>query len=171
MPHAHSASRSTGSHMRAASQSRTSTGRALAESNGGPGQGETEKFPDFDAGHLFPSIQPSGPRWQQNGTNGSATHPERWHARRDSKVKWASREPISGSMGHRKTNSIVQRMRSASMSQNAHEIAEALRAPVSWRLVVCLDLVSILCKGRDDTHMLTPLARRPSVSCGTARRP
>jgi solute carrier family 35, member E1 len=158
MPHSHSASRSTGSHMRAASQSRTSTGRALAESNGGPGQGETEKFPDFDAGHLFPSIQPAGPRWQQNGAangNGSGTNPERWHARRDSKVKWASREPISGSMGHRKTNSIVQRMRSASMSQNAQEIAEALRAPVSWRLVVCFDLASILCKGRRCT-MLTP---------------
>ncbi|KAK4155236.1 triose-phosphate transporter family-domain-containing protein [Chaetomidium leptoderma] len=145
MPHStsHSMSHSTGSHMRAPSQSRSSTsGRALADSNGGPGQPETEKFPDFhDAGHAFLSAQPATQRWPQNGAaygNGSATQSDRWHARRDSRVRWAPREPISGSSGHGKTNSIsnaVHRMRSASMSQNAHEIAEALRAPVSWKLI------------------------------------
>ncbi|KAK4043605.1 triose-phosphate transporter family-domain-containing protein [Parachaetomium inaequale] len=137
----HSTSHSTGSHMRAASQSRASTSRSLAEANGGPGHGETEKFPDFDAGQAFLSAQPPGQRWQPNGFtsgNGDAKQAGRWHARRDSKVKWASREPISGPSGHRKNNSIsnaVHRMRSASMSQNAHEIAEALRAPVSWKLI------------------------------------
>ncbi|KAK4100992.1 TPT-domain-containing protein [Parathielavia hyrcaniae] len=141
MPHSHSASHSTGSHIRAASQSRSSSGRTFADSNSGPGQGETEKFPDFDDGHLFPTGQTPAQRWQQNGFangNGNAASPGRWHARRDSRVKWAPRDPISGSSGHGRMSSIsntVHRMRSASMSQNAHEIAEALRAPVSWRLI------------------------------------
>ncbi|KAK4120791.1 TPT-domain-containing protein [Parathielavia appendiculata] len=141
MPHSHSASLSTGSHIRAASQSRSSSGRTFAESNSGTGQGETEKFPDFDDGHLFPSGQTPGQRWQQNGFangNGNAANSGSRHARRDSRVRWAPREPISGPSGHGRMSSIsntVHRMRSASMSQNAHEIAEALRAPVSWKLI------------------------------------
>lgn len=144
MPHSTSHSISTGSHMRAASQTRTSTSKAYGDSNGGLGPGETEKFPDFDPGHNFLNTQSSGQqRWQQNGfpsTNGDASQSSRWHARRDSRVKWAPREPISGSSSHSKTSSIsnaVHRMRSASMGQNAHELAEALRAPFSWKLIVC----------------------------------
>ena len=139
----HSTSHSTGSHMRAASQSRSSTNKSFGEPHGGSGQGETEKFPDFDAGQAFPSGQPSGQRWQQNGLtpgNGDASHAGRWHARRDSRVRWAPRDAVSGSSGHSKKASIsnaVHRMRSASMSQNAQEIAGALRAPVSWKLIVC----------------------------------
>ncbi|KAK4250156.1 triose-phosphate transporter family-domain-containing protein [Corynascus novoguineensis] len=142
MPHSTSHSISTGSHMRAASQTRTSTSKAYGDSNGGSGPGETEKFPDFDPGHNFLNTQSSGQqRWQQNGfpsTNGDASQSSRWHARRDSRVKWAPREPISGSSSHSKTSSIsnaVHRMRSASMGQNAHELAEALRAPFSWKLI------------------------------------
>lgn len=136
MPHSTSHSTGAGGHLRAASQSRSSAGRDL---NGGSGQGQTEKFPDFDTGFAFPSGQSSSQRWQQNGVaqgNGSAT---RGHARRDSKVRWAPREVLPSSLGHSKKNSIsnaVHRMRSASMSQNAQEIAGALRAPVSWTLVV-----------------------------------
>lgn len=140
MPHSTSASHSAGSHMRAAS--RSSTTRSFAEPNGASGSaqgGETEKFPDFDAGtagHALPNGQQSQ-RWPQNGYtngngNGTATKPlDRWQARRDSRVRWAP--------GHGRQASItnaVHRMRSASMSQNAHEIAEALRAPVSWKLIV-----------------------------------
>ncbi|KAK3304447.1 triose-phosphate transporter family-domain-containing protein [Chaetomium strumarium] len=139
----HSTTYSAGSHMRAASQTRSSSAKPIADSNGGPGQGETEKFPDFDAGHAFPPGQTSGQRWQQNGYgygNGSAARSsDRWHVRRDSRVRWAPREPISSSLGHGSKNSIsgaVHRMRSASMSQNAQEIANALHAPVSWKLVV-----------------------------------
>jgi solute carrier family 35 protein E1 len=136
MPHSHSASISTGSHARAASQSRASTAHT-----------EVEKFPDFDAGHVFPNTQPTSQRWpQQNGHtkgNGSVSHSDRWHAaRRDSRVRWAPRggDALSAGPGHHRRQSsvanAVHRMRSASMSQNAHEIAEALRAPVSWKLIV-----------------------------------
>ncbi|EAQ83848.1 hypothetical protein CHGG_10252 [Chaetomium globosum CBS 148.51] len=137
----HSTSHSTGSHMRAASQTRSSTNKSFGESHGGPGQGETEKFPDFDAGQTLPGGQPSGQRWQQNGLtpgNGDASHAGRWHARRDSRVRWAPPDATSGFSGHSKKariSSTVHRMRSASMSQNAQEIAGALRAPVSWKLI------------------------------------
>lgn len=168
----HSTPHSTGSHMRAASQSRSSTARPpIGESNGAPGQGGTEKFPDFDAGHALPNgPTTTGQRWQQNGYaygNGSATNPDRWHARRDSRVRWAPREPLN--LGHGKKNSIsnaIHRMRSGSMSQNAHEIADALRAPVSWKLIVCLP-------AHEPTSRLSadsPL-RRCSASCGTGRPP
>ncbi|KAK4133028.1 TPT-domain-containing protein [Trichocladium antarcticum] len=123
--------------MRAASQTRSSSVRPIAGTHGFAGLGETEKFPDFDAGH----VSTSGPRWQQNGFahgNGSATHSaDRWHTRRDSRVKWAQRDPGSSSRGHaRKISTAINRIRSGSMSQNAHEIADALRAPFSWKLVV-----------------------------------
>lgn len=157
MPHA--TSLSTSSHVRAASQSRSSGAKHAAtdlNGDGGLGQNETEKFPDFDAGHAFSNGSTVGQRWQPNGHsygngngigngngNGNATHSaDRWHARRDSRVRWAPREPVSGSSGPsaygRRTSisNAVHRMRSASMSQNAHEIAEALRAPLSWRLIV-----------------------------------
>ncbi|KAL2018638.1 hypothetical protein VTK56DRAFT_541 [Thermocarpiscus australiensis] len=126
----HSTSHSTGSHMRAASPSV----KSAAELNGGSTHGGTERFPDFDAG-------------QQNGYaygNGTAPPPssDRWQARHDGRVKWAPRGPVSSSFGHERKRSIsnaIHRIRSGSMSQNAHELAGALRAPVSWKLVaLCL---------------------------------
>ncbi|KAL2185297.1 TPT-domain-containing protein [Thermothelomyces heterothallicus CBS 203.75] len=143
MPHSTSHSISTGSHMRAASQTRASTSKSYGDSNnGGSAHGEAEKFPDFDPGQTFPNAQPSGQqRWQQNGFpsgNGDASYLGRWHPRRDSRVKWGPREPISTPSTRAKTNGItsaVHRIRSASMGQNAHEIAEALRAPISWKLI------------------------------------
>lgn len=135
------------SHMRAPSQNR------LSNANGSPAHNGTEKFPDFDAAHVFDSSAPNGGgrQQQQNGygySRESATQqqPEqRWHAhahaRRDSRVKWAPGAASSHAYGHaRKRSSIstaIHRMRSGSMSQNAHEIADALRAPVSWKLIVC----------------------------------
>ncbi|KAK0673456.1 triose-phosphate transporter family-domain-containing protein [Cercophora samala] len=128
------------SHMRAPSQNRLSS-----NANGSPAHNGTEKFPEFDAAHVFDSSAPNGGRQQQNGYGYSkegATQPEqRWHshARRDSRVKWAPGAASSHSYGHaRKRSSIsnaIHRMRSGSMSQNAHEIADALRAPVSWKLI------------------------------------
>lgn len=144
MPHSTSHSISTGSHMRAASQTRASTvNKSFSDSNsGGSGIGETEKFPDFDPGQTsFLSAQPPGQQRQNGFPSGNGdSYSGRWHPRRDSRVKWGLREAASGSSNHTKTNSItsaVHRMRSASMSHNAHEIAEALRAPISWKLIVC----------------------------------
>ncbi|KAK3997106.1 triose-phosphate transporter family-domain-containing protein [Cladorrhinum sp. PSN332] len=103
--------------------------------------GGTEKFPDFDAAHVFEGKQ-------QNGHSGSNHSNHSNHARRDSRVKWSSKPPPSSyayaanghAHGHaRRKSSIsnaIQRLRSGSMRENAHEIADALRAPVSWKLIM-----------------------------------
>jgi len=134
------------SHLRASSQSRSPS----RPSSSDYAKGETEKFPDFDS-QAFPSLNgqtPSVPRWQQNGYlngNGSIPNisqppPDRWRARRDSRVRWAPGS--SSSFGHGRKSSIsnaLHRLRSGSMSQNAHDLADALRAPFSWKLIVlCL---------------------------------
>ncbi|KAK4205652.1 triose-phosphate transporter family-domain-containing protein [Triangularia verruculosa] len=127
-------------HMRAPSQNRSS------HANGSPAHNGTEKFPEFDAAHVFDSSAPNGGKNGYGYSKAGATQPEqRWqsHAHRDSRVKWAPGAASSPAYGHaRKRSSIsnaIHRMRSGSMSQNAHEIADALRAPVSWKLIaLCL---------------------------------
>jgi hypothetical protein len=81
-------------------------------------------------------------------------------------VKWASRDPPSGSLGHgRKISHAINRIRSGSMSQNAHEIADALRAPFSWKLIVCAPsgIAPIILLKADS------LPSRCSASAGTGR--
>jgi hypothetical protein len=126
--------------MRAPSQHRPSSSKPHGETNGDSGNG-TEKFPDFDAGITNgQSASPLGPNgYALNGaSHGSG---DRWQARRDSRVRWAPNAPAAHAQGHNRSTSMSQafrHIRSASVSQNAHEIAGALRAPVSWKLIVCL---------------------------------
>lgn len=70
---------------------------------------------------------------------------ERWPTRRDSTAKswasWASNGRLRDTR-HGRQKSLSEaihtvRTRKASMSENAHEIAQSLKAPVSVRLVVC----------------------------------
>ncbi|KAK3387000.1 triose-phosphate transporter family-domain-containing protein [Podospora didyma] len=153
MPHStsHSTSHATpaGSSMRTPSVGRTPVSKPpYTDTNGGLASGDTEKFPDFDSGHAFTNgrTATANPRWQQNGySNGNGATinpppPDHWQPRRESRVRWAQREhPSSASFaGHTKQKSIshaIRQIRSGSMSQNAHEIADALRAPISYRLV------------------------------------
>lgn len=130
--------------MRAPSLNRAHNNtKSHADTYADPSQGATEKFPDFDGGLAPSNGLGAGSRWQNgngngNGyTNGGTSPTERWHARRDSRVKW---EPPQTHHGHGRQPSIthaIRHMRSGSMSQNAHEIADALRAPVSYKLIVC----------------------------------
>lgn len=106
-----------------------------------------------------PSPSPSAHR---NGTpvgtsahgilNGSVLPSDRWQPRRssraNSRVEFADRYSASGVGGegrtgtrHGRQKSLSEairtiRTRKGSVSQNAHEIADALKAPVSWRLLV-----------------------------------
>ncbi|KAK3315187.1 triose-phosphate transporter family-domain-containing protein [Apodospora peruviana] len=138
-----------GSTMRASSQSRPPpNGKSYSDTNGNLQHGGTEKFPDFDVGqHVLTNGRAAG-LGGYGYTNGTTTHQQqqpqlssdRWHTRRDSRVKWASKDHPSSpsSFGHARQTSIskaIRHIRSGSMSQNAHEIADALRAPVSYRLV------------------------------------
>jgi solute carrier family 35 protein E1 len=112
-----------------------------------------EKFPDhIDSPSmrglgLLP-ISPGGLNAYGVGLNGGAhLNGDRWLPQRDPSaskgVRWGSLAPSTpiASRGHGRQKSIGDAFRTikerrGSVSQNAHEIADALRAPISPRLVV-----------------------------------
>lgn len=72
------------------------------------------------------------PQEEQNG------HDHTWQPRKAEYAGWDHHKPASK---HRPRKSISEtittiRKRNASMSANAHDIAEALKAPVSYKLIV-----------------------------------
>lgn len=110
-----------------------------------------EKFPDFDAsqsGDYCPEYDDS-----QSGRNGFARtsspakangllHTERWQTRKDNHLAWGDGHlNVAGPRQHGRHRSLSDafrniRTRKASVSENAHEIAEALKAPISLRILV-----------------------------------
>lgn len=98
-----------------------------------------EKFPDLD------TTTPPGDGSSLGVPNGTATRaPLRRDASHPKGIKWSSASSSSGSVGgwHGRQKSLGDafrniRARNGSVSQNAHEIAHALRAPLSPKLVVC----------------------------------
>ncbi len=110
-----------------------------------------EKFPDLDtsqSGHCFPeygesetgrsaSVRTSSPAKTSGGL-----HSERWRTRKDNHLAWGDGHlNVAGPRQHGRHRSISDafrniRTRKASVSENAHEIAEALKAPISFRILV-----------------------------------
>ncbi|KAK6071885.1 ATP synthase beta chain [Seiridium cupressi] len=144
MPH----STSSGSYSREPSVSRA-TPKSLADRDVDSG---LEKFPDHIDAPMFANNgwrESSPARGYTPGLNGStSTTPavERWQPRRDSLqargVRWGPMDgPSRQGPGHGRQKSITQairtiRGRNGSVSQNAHEIADALKAPLSWQLII-----------------------------------
>ncbi len=115
---------------------------------------ETFKFPDFEqpappkdllethheeapAGGL--SARTSSPNTFKNA-NGILLN-GRWHAPRNSHVAWKDGHVNGTGRGHGRQKSLSDafrtiRMRKGSVGANAHEIADALKAPISIRLIV-----------------------------------
>jgi hypothetical protein len=99
-----------------------------------------EKFPD----HVDPldgqSPYQSSPIVPSNGFIGGQVSADRWQPRRDSALKgsgWAN----GHTGGHSRQKSLSDafktiRTRRASVSANVHEVADALKAPVSPKLIV-----------------------------------
>lgn len=74
--------------------------------------------------------------------NGSANPADRWQPRRDSRLSYANGAPHGSATRHGRQKSLSEairtiRTRKGSVSQNAHEIADALKAPLSPKLIVC----------------------------------
>lgn len=110
-----------------------------------------EKFPDLDAspsGDFLPEYDES-----EAGRNGfartlspsktnSVLHSERWQTRKDSYLAWGDGHiNVAGPRQHGRYRSIGDafrniRTRKASVGENAHELAEALKAPISLRISV-----------------------------------
>lgn len=133
MPH----STSSGSQKRAPSQSRSKGARDPSVDSREPST--TEKFPDFD--------QSSAAYRPNIYGNGSAALPgDVWKPRRESSAhqkKWVPSLPGQPSQGHghgrrQSMHDALRniRARGGSVTQNAQEIADALRAPVSPTLIV-----------------------------------
>ncbi|KAK2003536.1 triose-phosphate transporter [Colletotrichum falcatum] len=110
--------------------------------------GGMEKFPDHIDSHLANTSRTSSPG-KTNGyaLPGASTGGDRWQPRRDSLQGRGSRwgpasqpPPTTTRYGHGKQKSLGDalhniRARGGSVGQNAHEIADALRAPVSPKLI------------------------------------
>lgn len=110
-----------------------------------------EKFPDLDApqsGDYFPQYRKS-----ESGRNGlvgtlsppdtnGVLHSDRWQIRKDNHLAWGGGHlnVVSSRQDgrHRSISDAFKhiRTRKASVSENAHEIAEALKAPISFKILV-----------------------------------
>ncbi|KAK2071467.1 hypothetical protein P8C59_005889 [Phyllachora maydis] len=98
-----------------------------------------EKFPDFDAASLGPGTTTQRHAGHVSGSEASPPN-EGWTPRRASHGIWSATDDQAkaGAYGHRRQRSItsaIRHLRSGSVSQNAHEIADALRAPISYKLI------------------------------------
>ena len=97
-----------------------------------------EKFPDHvDTFDAQPEFQAPSPKKPNGFLNGFASQ-ERWQPHRD---EWRTGRAGAGGRSHGRQKSLSDairtiRTRRASVSANAHEIAEALKAPVSPKLIV-----------------------------------
>ena len=115
--------------------------------------GETVKFPDFEdsttSDYLVPHPEEGGsmkpvPRQSSPGNlpslNGNL-HNDRWQSKKDHHIAWGNGHVKGATRGHGRQPSLSEairtiRTRKGSVSANAQEIAEALKAPVSIRLIV-----------------------------------
>lgn len=130
--------------MTQAPQSHNVTQRSLSPNDVVRQSSENERFPSFDY-----SAQPSS-------TLGLPIVSESPAEARPVEYKWPSRRasqrlPSARSGGqytHRTKRSVSDalakfRNRQGSVTENAQELAEALKAPVSYKLIVCMLLVQL----------------------------
>lgn len=122
-------------------ESRTFTHRSLSPHKGANETSNNERFPSFDDTppnlHLNPSALAESPLEISPGQ--FTSHEMKWPARKMSQRLRDARPP--GVFTHRPRRSVSDaihkfRTRQGSVSENAQELAEALKAPVSYKLIV-----------------------------------
>lgn len=116
------------------------------ESSASSATGGMEKFPDHIDSHLTYGSRGSSPaRTNGYALPGAPNGGDRWQPRKESiqgrAARWAPPGQPATRYGHDRQKSLGDaihniRTRGGSVSQNAHEIADALRAPVSLKLIV-----------------------------------
>jgi solute carrier family 35, member E1 len=108
--------------------------------------GLMEKFPEHNETFIFPAEGRARSPSKLNGlANGHNQSQERWQPRKEGGAggsPWMNGRASSGGRPHGRQKSLSDafrtiRTRRASVSANAQEIAEALKAPVSPKLIVC----------------------------------
>ncbi len=102
-----------------------------------------EKFPDHVDSLDVQSMYLSSPIASNNGYISGSASADRWQPRRDSALRgpaWTNGQSSGGIHGRQKSLSDALRTirtRRGSVSANVHEISDALKAPVSPKLIVC----------------------------------
>ena len=117
-----------------------------------------EKFPDLDhsqSGDYLSTIDASdegattSSRTPSPAKSNGVLHSERWQARKDYHLVWGNGHtnvtPPRAQGRQRSLSDAFKTIRSrkASVSENAREVAEALKAPVSMKIVVCTSLITM----------------------------
>jgi solute carrier family 35 protein E1 len=134
----------------------------------------TFKFPAFEP-DLLPTHEeePFGLSSSRTASPSHAAHTngyalpsasDRWQPRKEARVGFANHSNTGPSNRHGRQKSLSEafqtiRTRKGSVSQNAHEIADALKAPLSPKLIVCCKELS---QSPDDAD-----ERRRSAVSGT----
>ena len=130
--------------------STTTMASASAERRWSSSSHSKERFPDLD--HSQPGTYLAAYGESDDGatmsrtpspakTNGTVCN-DRWQPRKDHQLAWGNGHiNVSGPRGHSRQKSLSEafrtiRNRRASVSENAHEIAEALKAPISYKVIV-----------------------------------
>lgn len=109
--------------------------RSLSPNTAVRASSENERFPSFDY-----SAQPNAGLPVLSESPAEAKQIEyKWPSRRASQRQTSARQPSQ--LGHRPRRSVSDaitklRYRQGSVSENAQELAEALKAPVSYKLIV-----------------------------------
>lgn len=117
-------------------ETRSALHRALSPLSGGSEGTQTERFPSFDI-QARPYDVPVVSESPFNANSDQSVVPDyKWPARRGSQPFRSGRIP-----GHKSRRSVSDafnklRNRRGSISENAQELAEALKAPVSFKLIV-----------------------------------
>ena len=117
-------------------ETRNALQRALSPLSGGSEGTQTERFPSFDIqarSYELPAVSES----PLEVNPGQSVVPEyKWPSRRGSQPFRNGR--ISGHKSRRSVSDAFNKLRTrrGSVSENAQELAEALKAPVSYKLIV-----------------------------------
>lgn len=142
----------------------------------------TFKFPAFQPDVLPPhsedttidiGIPVRSPSPLKNGENGFPPG-DRWYPRKDKAARWGNGNAVGGTR-HGRQKSLSEAIRTikgrrASISQNAHEIADALKAPISAKLIVrCLRKTDITILYADGPRSFAAYGT-PPPSCRTRPR-
>ena len=126
-------------------ETRGALNRALSPLSGASEGSRNERFPSFD--DQFRTYEPAAiTESPLETTSSNSVVPEyKWPARRGSQTLRNGR-----ASGHKSRRSVSDafsklRTRQGSVSENAQELAEALKAPVSYKLIVCRILLLSSC--------------------------
>ena len=130
--------------------STTTMASAGAERRWSSSSHSRERFPDLDSSQSGPYLAVHN-ETSDDGTTSRTPSPakkngmhrnDRWQPRNDHHLAWGNGHiNVSGPREHSRQKSLSEafqtiRNRRASVSENAHEIAEALKAPVSYKVIV-----------------------------------